>query len=171
MTTSDNTSQQLAEDLAKSLQSTTTLVQTLLTEIRNNAGTLGTLEAKLQALNESVSSLSAIVRDGNGKGSVITRLALTEKDLKDLEDTVKDLSDNVIRLYNKIESKLDAKAVELHERISKVKGIVVEKEEEEKSETQYNREKTLNVLKLTAQVLPGLIALGVVIAKYFFGVE
>jgi len=171
MAPSENQSQQLADDLAQSLKSTTSLVEVLLSEIRGNAGTLGTLEAKLQALHDNVQSISSIIRDDNGSGSIVTRLALTENDLSDLEDTVKELNASTVDLYNRAEAKLDAKANELHDRISRVKDIISNNAAEDKTEKKYRMEKTVGALKLAAQIIPGVFALGVVLVKYFFNIE
>lgn len=79
---------ELADELAKSLQVTTSMVQTLLTEIQTNATTMAVLQEKLDSLGQQVKSLSYIIRDGNGKGSLVTRFAVMEKDFQDLEEQV-----------------------------------------------------------------------------------
>lgn len=87
MMSSENPNE-LADELAKSLQVTTSMVQTLLTEIQTNATTMAVLQEKLDSLGQQVKSLSYIIRDGNGKGSLVTRFAVMEKDFQDLEEQV-----------------------------------------------------------------------------------
>jgi TolA-binding protein len=83
-----NNNIELAEDLAKSLQATISLMQNLLGEIHDNATTLAVLNERLESLNTKVESLSHIVKDGNGQGSLVTRLTLIEKDLTELDEKV-----------------------------------------------------------------------------------
>ena len=86
--------------LVKSLQSATMLMQNLLSDIKDHSVALALVKAKLEALSENVELLSHVVRDGNGEGSIVTRLALIEKSLEDLEEEfheVKDTSETAIR--------------------------------------------------------------------------
>lgn len=157
MTSSENKNNEVVEDLAKSLQVTTSLMQTLLSEIQDNATTLAVLREKFDTLGDKVQSLSRLVRDDNGEKSVVTRLALIEKALEDInEDLVE------------IKNKTDVDTKSLHARISNVKDMVYK---EAKTEKQFKREKLMNWFKIAITILPGLFALGVVIAKYFLGVE
>lgn len=150
MTSSENNNQ-LAGDLAKSLQATTSLVQTLLGELRENAANMAVLKEKLDGIEEKVRYLSYVVRDGNGEKSIITRLALVEQELEDINEALND-------------NKSDR--AEIQARISRVKALV---DSDKKTEAQYKKEKTLSWLKLIAQTAPGLVALGLVIARYFLG--
>ena len=146
-----NSNNELAQDLAKSLQVTTALMQDLLGEIRDNATSLAVLKEKLEGIEEKVKSLSHIVRDDNGNKSLITRLALLEKELENMEEALE-------------ESKEER--TEIHTRISKVKDSL---SEDKKTEAEFNKEKTVSWLKLAAVIAPGLLALGLVIAKFFLG--
>lgn len=149
MATSE-TSKQIAADLAKSLQVTTTLIQTLLSELRDNATALAVLKEKLDGIEEKVQSLSHIVRDDNGNKSIITRLALLEKEIEDIGEFMDD---------NKEES------VEIHARISKVKSLL---EADRKSESDFTKAQTLGWLKVVGTIAPGVLALGLMIAELFF---
>lgn len=153
MSTSENNA--LAEDLAKSLQATTSLVQTLLGELRENATAMAVLKGKLDGIEEKVKYLSYVVRDGNGEKSLITRLALLENDLQDLEEEV--------QKHDEYDKEIERR---LHERISNVKSMI---NQDNKTKAEFRREKTISYLKLAASIVPGLLALGLVLAKHFLG--
>ena len=135
-----NNNKELVEDLAKTLQSTTAIMQSLLGEIHDNATTLAVLREKLESLKSKVESLSSTIKDGNGKESLITRFAIVENDMEDLDKKI-----------DHYKSKLDGK-VEL---------VRLDKEKIE----EYNREKSLGVWKLAAVASPGLIALIIEVIK------
>jgi len=153
MPTSENN--KLAEELAKSLESATTLMQDLLGDIKDNATSLALVKAKLESLSSSVEALSHIVREGNGKGSMITRLALAEKTLEDIEEHFDKFSE------------------EVHTAIKELKATIDEEKtlrsQEQKSEKEYKREKMLAKLKVAAVVAPGAIALAILIIKMLMG--
>lgn len=90
MTSSQETNDELAKDLAKSLQVTSTLMQSLLTEIKENSTSLAVFREKLESMRDNVDTLSNIVRRGNGKGSLVTRLALAEQSLETLEEAMEE---------------------------------------------------------------------------------
>jgi hypothetical protein len=157
MTSSGNANNEVVGDLAKSLQVTTSLMQTLLSEIQDNATTLAVLREKFDTLGDKVQSLSRLVRDDNGEKSVITRLALIER-------TIEDINEDLLE----IKTRTDADTKSLHSRISGVKDMVYK---EVKTDKQFKREKMMNWIKLAATILPGVFALGLVLAKFFLGVE
>ena len=157
MTSSENASNEVVGDLAKSLQVTTSLMQTLLSEIQDNATTLAVLREKFDTLGDKVQSLSRLVRDDNGEKSVITRLALIEK-------TIEDINEDLLE----IKTRTDSDTKSLHTRISSVKDMVYK---EVKTDKQFKREKMMNWIKLAATILPGVFAWGLVLAKFFLGVE
>jgi len=129
----------LAEDLAASLKSTTLLIQTLLGEIKENGTSLALLKYKLEEMNEKVESLTVIVSKGNGKESMVTRLALLEDDLGDLEEVLKE--------YKGALSKLDAEK-------KTESGVVA-----------LDKKKSIETLKAAAVIAPGVIALILVIIQ------
>lgn len=155
--TSSDPNKELNEDLAQSLQVTASLMQTLLGELRDNATTLAVLKEKFDSLADKVQSLSRIVRDDNGDKSMVTRIALLEHGMKDLYREL----DEHAKHDEKIKQRL-------HARVSNVKSMVMT---EQKTEQQFKQDKLINMLKLTASVLPGLLALGLVLAKFFLGAE
>src|SRR5271157_4277084 len=86
MPDSQNSNQENTDSLLKSLQSVTALMQNLLSDIKENSASLAIVKTKVDSLKENVEVLSHVVRDGNGEGSMITRLALVEKSLEDIEE-------------------------------------------------------------------------------------
>ena len=96
MTSSD--ANELAEDLAKSLHAVTTLTQSLLGEIRDNATSLAVLKEKFDVLAENMEVLSKIIRMGNGQESLLTRVALLEKSLSILEQKLDEKEEDIQKI-------------------------------------------------------------------------
>ena len=128
----------LADDLAQSLKTTTTLMDSLLGEIRDNATSLAVLKEKMDILGENVQYLSNIVRNGNGQKSILTRLALIEHAMIEIKEHIGDNS------YS-------------------IKTLTANTEKIEELE----REKSLTKLKIFAVTIPGFLALALVIIKFF----
>jgi regulator of replication initiation timing len=150
----------LVEELLKSIQSTTSLIQSLMSEIKGNEKALTTLEVKLESLTESAKILSKIVRDDNGTKSILTRVALLENDLNDLYANYKEFKAHV---YKKLEinQKLNAKIIENIE--NKIEILNHNGEEKEK----HHSKKVIAAL----QIAPGIIALVLVVIKIFWGID
>lgn len=153
MTASENN--KLAEELAKSLESATNLMQNLLGDIKDNASSLVLVKAKLDSLSSSVESLSHIVREGNGKGSMITRLALVEKSLEDIENNFDKFADDVHRSIKELRDAID------NEKLLR--------DQEQKTEKEFRREQVLAKLKMAGVIAPGVIALVILIIKMLTG--
>jgi hypothetical protein len=79
---------QLIQQLAAGLNSTSALIQGLLREIRENSLTLASFEGELSGLQRTVTSLNRVLQEGDGKASILTRVAL-------LESTVAALAKNL----------------------------------------------------------------------------
>lgn len=75
---------QLIQQLAAGLQSTSALIQGLLREIRENSLNMASFEGELSGLQRTVTSLNRVLQEGDGKASILTRVALLEKDYKQL---------------------------------------------------------------------------------------
>ena len=152
MPTSQNN---IPDELLKSLESTTTLMKNLLDDIKDHSTSLAIVQAKLESLGDSVETLSHIVRDGNGRGSMITRLALIEKTTEDIEEHFDELKD------------------EIKKDIDEIKRVITKEKEEEKGDEEkikvFKREKMLARLKILAVAAPWLLALVLVIIKLFLG--
>jgi hypothetical protein len=148
---------ELSQELVKSLESTVSLMNELLGDIKDNATSLATLKVKLESLSSSVETLSHIVRDGNGKGSMVTRMALVEQSI------------------SHIESAFDEFKLEVDSVIKDVRREIAEERQDEKyeetKEKEFKREKLIEKLKLAAVVAPGAIALAITIIKMIMGIE
>lgn len=140
----------LTAELAKSLESATTLMQDLLGDIRSNATSLAEFKIKLESLREMVDTLSKIVRDGNGKGSMITRLALVERSIEELDKYTEEIGDKVEKLEDEIRESLV---------------------EEKKSEAEFKRERLKANIKLFSIAAPGAISLAILLIKVLSGME
>ena len=125
------------EGLIESIKTTTSLIQSLNKDLKDNEISLATLKTRLDGVDDGLRNLTKLVRDGNGSNSIITRLALLEDDVSDLTNRDADFRKFV---YNKVE--------ELHDSIRKDE----DKTEEKQS---YGRDKVIGILK----ILPGVIAL------------
>ena len=167
---SSESDKHLIAELLKSMQHTTSLIQTLMTEFKDNAIVLATLESKLESLNENARTLSKIVRDDNGNKSVLTRIALLENDLNDLTIGYKEFK---IIIYRKLEESSNRI-------ISNEAGIKIEidqaangiKEELERIDSREEKDKLkTNKMIAVMQVSPGVIALILVLIKIIFKVD
>lgn len=149
----------LVEELLKSIQSTTSLIQGLMSEIKSNEKALTTLEVKLEGLTESAKILSKIVRDDNGSQSILTRVALLENDLADLNANYKEFKTHI---YKKIEN--------TQESISK-NNKILEKKFDKFIEEKNHKENT-HVEKVIAglKIVPGVLALVLVLVKLIWGI-
>lgn len=150
----------LVEELLKSIQSTTSLIQGLMSEIKGNATALATLEAKLESLSENARTLSKIVRDDNGNKSVLTRIALVENDLTDLYANYKEFK---IHVYKKLEETKD----QVGKSADSIKQEIVKLNSKEEEKKEFGNKKIL----ATMQIAPGVIALVLVLIKIIWGVD
>ena len=73
---------QLIQQLSAGIQSTSALIQGLLREIRENSLTLASFEGELSGLQRTVVSLNRVLQEGDGKESILTRVALLEKEVE-----------------------------------------------------------------------------------------
>ena len=86
MPSSDDQTKILIENLSANVATTSQLINSLLGDIRDNAANLMELKLKMESLSENVKSITNIVRDGNGKGSMVTRVAVLEKAIEDIAE-------------------------------------------------------------------------------------
>ena len=142
----------IVEGLTQSIQSTTTLVQSLMSELRDNSTALAALEAKLQALHENMQGIIKVVRDDNGNKSIVTRMALVEKDIKDIDERYSSLKQEIEKKFSEVKDILE----KLHDEKLLEKKKAVNKE-------QFDRAKIINILK----ILPGVVALAVALINMF----
>lgn len=135
------TNNALAEDLARSLEASTSLMKSLLGEIRDNATTLAVLQEKMESLASVVGTLSHIVKDGNGQ-SLVTRFALIEQEMEHLKEGIDDYKQ------------------ELEEAIDEVR-------EGHSTQEEYEQKKSLSMWKVAAVSIPGVLSLIIVIVGLF----
>lgn len=157
---SEKENEVLVEELLRSIQSTTSLIQSLMTEIKGNEKALTTLEVKLESLTESAKILSKIVRDDNGSKSILTRVALLENDLNDLYVNYKEFKAHV---YKKLEASQEVSTKIVESLESKIAKLDDSEEEKEKNHSK----KVIAAL----QIAPGVIALILVVIKIFWGID
>jgi chromosome segregation ATPase len=85
MATSKTTNDLFLERLAEGLDSTSKLTHALLSEIRDSEADFASIKTELSILRENVKGLSEIVREGNGATSILTRIALIEARIQNIE--------------------------------------------------------------------------------------
>jgi hypothetical protein len=143
------------EEILKSLEITTSLIQNLLGDIKEHSTSLAMVKTKLEALNTSFGSLSEVVREDTGKGSLVTRLALAEKAIGDIEKSFGGLKQEIEKEINDLKAYLEKKRAE---------GL-----QHDISEQDFNRQKRLARLKVAAVAAPGLLALALLLVKMLAG--
>jgi hypothetical protein len=79
----------LLEEFVKDLEATTLQVQSLLQDIRESEVEFATIKTELRIFIEHVKELSSIIREGDGGSSLLTRIALVEKSVTEIEAWVK----------------------------------------------------------------------------------
>ena len=130
-------------DILKGLNVVTLLMQNVLSDIREHSTSLAIVRTKLEDLSGNVEVLSHIIRDGNGQGSMITRLALAEKALEDTEEQINELKDGITTSIKEIRQSVDSGP---------------KKTEEENKKLQ--REKTIAKFQFWGALLAAFAALG-----------
>ena len=91
-------SKQLKE-LMSALESTTTLIQTLIVDLKANSGALGSLEAQVNSIQKDLDDLEVLVRGGDQP--LLTKLALMSKDIDNLEKQINILMKQIKEDENK----------------------------------------------------------------------
>ena len=82
-------------ELLKSIEALMTLMQGLLGDIKEHSTSLAIVKERLESLTGNVEALSHVVRDGNGQGSMVTRLALIEQSIENIEKGFDELKEHV----------------------------------------------------------------------------
>jgi hypothetical protein len=144
MPDSQNHNENMSE-LLKSLQSVTTLMNNLLSDIKEHSVSLALVKAKMESITENVDTLSHVVRDGNGEGSLLTRMALAEKSIEDLEEE-----------FHELNGTYSAKIKEIRVIIEKNK---VEKEKNALEEKKFRRDKSVARWQIIGAWVAGALAL------------
>lgn len=129
------------------LASTQTLIQSLLKEIRDNAVAQAELQTDLKGLRKNVTSLSSIIRGGDGQNSpLISEVALLKQSVdslsrqvseveNDLYGEIKDLRESFDRYkseYHKDQREMVSKRAETETNLLKIK-------QDEKKDTRLDK--------------------------------
>lgn len=83
---------QMIEEFIKDLEATSEQVQKLLDTVRASELDFAAIKTELRILCENVKDISSLLRDGEGGVSLVTRMALLEQKVRELEkDIEKDI--------------------------------------------------------------------------------
>jgi len=123
-------------EFVKDLESTADQVQELLIEIRDNKIDFATVRAELTFVVENVKQLSSIIRDGDQRGSVLTRLALVENTLNELKSEFKEyLSKDTAS-----NTELEKKVALLEQRVSSMSDYIESLKTDEEEQDQHEKQ-------------------------------
>lgn len=111
----------LPPELLKSLETVTLLMQNVLSDIKEHSTSLAIVKTKLEDLTGNMEALSHVVRDGNGKGSLLTRTALTEKTIEDLEEQANDLKEELHTTAKEIKQLIEQQINSLKQDLTSIK--------------------------------------------------
>ena len=94
----------------------TRVVERLITEVRSQSVALATFSTELRGVREHVISLLKIVKEGDQQESLITKVALIEQSLEEIEGVVlRALIDDLNKLKIAISTVTDSKALMIEE--------------------------------------------------------
>ena len=139
----------LINQIASGLATTTELIQSLSSEIKENAIDVAIMKSDLTNLNGDVRSLSKILKEGNGTAPVLSRIAVLENSSKQLVETLNGLDKDV----KETKSKLDLLIVKL-EKTSENRKLEIE---DKKSRRQAIIAIITSIVALISAILVALI--------------
>ncbi|MFA5023453.1 MAG: hypothetical protein WC523_00650 [Patescibacteria group bacterium] len=140
-----DTNNGIPPELLKSLNTATMLMQNVLNDIKEHTTSLAIMKTKMEDLADNVDLLSHVVRDGNGKGSMMTRVALAERALEDAEEQINDLKDD-----------MSSSILELKKIIS---TALLKKERDDIQDGKFKREQSVAKWKFWGAMLAALAAM------------
>ena len=108
-------------ELLKSLNAVMFLMQNVLSDIREHSTSLAIVKTKLENITENVDELARVVINGNGKGSMMTRVALAEKELENIEEQINEIKDDVHNSIKELKSSIESSPKKTEEEDSKQK--------------------------------------------------
>jgi chromosome segregation ATPase len=137
----------LLERLAEGLDSTSRMTQSLINELKESESDFAAVKTELGILRDNVKSLNNIVREGNGTASILTKIALIERQLQEIEKWTSEHSGTHQKTKNDI-SHLREKLIEVDRKIDyltkDVESIFYKIDEEERKRREsVNREEEL----------------------------
>jgi DNA-binding ferritin-like protein len=167
----------LLERLAEGLDSTSQLTHTLLNEIKESEADFATVKTELNILRENVKALSDVIRDGNGATSILTRMALIEQRISNIEKWLEshiDVHQNSQKDLSSIKDDVEAvskKVGEIVGTVTEVKDKITEEEkrhrnsidkelelqhEKKKSDQKVSEERQTAMIRLLVGLLIGI---------------
>jgi len=154
-----NAEQVIIAEFIKDLENTANQVQQLLTEIRDSKVDFATVRTELKFVVDNVKQLSHIVRDGDGSGSVLTRLALIEQSLLEIREEVKDYiskdTESGVALSTKV-ALLEQKVTDIS---TYIEGLRAKDEAKKKSEAARSAADQAGKWKLYVTIAGGVFTL------------
>ena len=143
----NNTTSQdiLLARLAEGLDSTAKLTQALLSDLRDSETDFAAFKAELNILKENVKSLSQLIREGDGTSSLLTRVAIIEHRLDNLEELFREMED---------QKKEEARITQVS--INRELDVETEKK---KTDEKVRAEKQSVYIKIVGAVALGIIGL------------
>lgn len=121
----------LINQIASGLATTTELIQSLSTEIKDNAIELAIIKADLTNVTGDVRTLSKILREGNGTAPVLSRIAVLETSAAQMATSLTSMQGDVEKakqkldvLINKVEDTITTKKLEIEDKKSRRQAII-----------------------------------------------
>lgn len=160
----ENGTKYLIGQVVNSISTTNELIQSLSRELQSNAVTLATMKAGIGNLDQVVSSLSKIIKEGSdGNDPLLSRIAVLENISETLEGSVKELDHNITELSAKlgqVGNRIDVMDKELHTRAEL-------EDEAEKDKTEEKKDKLQVVIAILTSVAALLTAIISGVLTYF----
>ena len=112
MTEKKNTQEQkdkvYVTELVKGLEATTALISNLLDDIKDNSHLIGNIRSDVLSISKQIDLLEELVRGDSSHPSILTRLALLERDIADLsKELEKHEEENCVFRANKSKTKIE----------------------------------------------------------------
>lgn len=137
----------LIKEFIKDLEITAEQVQKLLEEIRDSKIDFASIKTEINFLVGNVKDLSTIIRDGNGAGSILTRLALIERSIEELKIYVSREHEDDIALI--------MKTALLEQKIEILNSFMEEKKKDEIEKAKQSETDKAGKWKLYAAIATG----------------
>jgi phenylalanyl-tRNA synthetase alpha subunit len=167
MTSSKNSNDLMFDKFAEGLESTSKLTRILLSEIKESESDFASVKTELGILRSNVNTLKQIISEGNGDTSLITKIALIEKQLETIDKWIEkhvDIHQHITSDINEIRKLIDDKYIELEKQLIDLKNIfsqaardlkeIMERSEKEEIERKsaYDLERNLEHEKKKAAI-------------------
>lgn len=161
----------LVKQIAIGLETTTRLIQSLSSDVRENTKNITTIQVEIKNLIEDVRGLSKILKDGNGVAPVLSRLAVLEEicdaSLNARIAVLEELTDQNLSFEEDIE-KIEKEIDELKTKIISAQERSLVKSEISQKQIEESRYKGTNKLQMWIAIFSSLIAIGAAILGVLF---